>query len=99
MSKFVFTLFIMTVAIPFFLYAQAADTVYVPNDNNAGTINNVIQGDTLANGARTNPNRVYMLYRGGYYQLNATLTTNPGTHITIIGDCLLYTSPSPRDTR
>jgi hypothetical protein len=86
MSKFVFTLFFMAVAIPFFLYAQAADTVYVPNDNNAGTINNVIQGDTLANGSRTNPNRVYMLYRGGYYQLNATLTTNPGTHITIIGE-------------
>ncbi|HUI30539.1 MAG TPA: T9SS type A sorting domain-containing protein [Candidatus Acidoferrales bacterium] len=85
MKKFIFALLLVTLVAPLSLFAQTADTVVVPNDNNQGTINTVIQGDTTATGARNNPNRVYELVRGGYYLLNGWITVKAGTQITIIG--------------
>ncbi len=86
MKQFFSMLIFGLLVIPLTAKAQAPDTVYIPNDYVAGTINNVIQGDTTESGARVNPNRVYMLYRGGYYILNGNLTVNPGVHITIVGE-------------
>ncbi len=86
MTKLVSMLLLVMVLVPAGLFAQAPDTVVVPNDNNVGTINNVIQGDTTSTGQRNNPNRVYKLVRGGFYQLNGAITTQPGTHIRIEGE-------------
>ena len=72
-------------SLPLMSFAQAPDTVWIPNDMNAGTVNNVIQGDTLANGNRVNPNRIYLLHRGGYYSLNGPLVTKIGTHLRLEG--------------
>lgn len=77
------------------LRAQTGDTVLVPNDFQVGTINNVIQGDTNAAGARNNPNAIYKLARGGYYILNGNITTKPGTHIRIEGDPAPATGTDP----
>ncbi len=77
------------------LRAQVSDTVTVPNDFVVGTINNVIQGDTLANGSRANPNAVYKLLRGGFYILNGNITTKPGTHIRIEGEPAPATGTDP----
>jgi hypothetical protein len=85
MKKMVLCLLFLSVVAPVALYATV-DTVTVPNDYNVGTINTVIQGDTLPSGARTNPDRVYKLLRGGFYQLNGTMVFNPGTTIKIIGE-------------
>jgi hypothetical protein len=88
---------LVIVMVPLSLRAQVADTVAIPDDGNGnlGNINTVIQGDTTATGARNNPNRVYMLNRGVYYQLNGTLTTGSGTHITIIGQPAPATGTDP----
>jgi len=85
MAKLLSVILIALLFLPVLALAQAPDTVTVPNDFQVGTINTVIQGDTLANGNRTNPNRVYLLLRGGYYALNGPLVTKAGTHIRLEG--------------
>jgi hypothetical protein len=65
----------------------APDTLNVPASP-AGNLNVVIQGDTLSNGQRAHPGRVYRLYRDSVYYFNATINVNfplwiiadPGTH-------------------
>ncbi len=93
MNKFITILLAVLVIAPAVLCA--VDTVTVPNDFALGTINSVIQGDTLANGARVNPLRVYKLLRGGYYLLNGSITTAPGTHIWIVGEPAPATGTDP----
>ncbi len=85
MKKLILCLLFIAAVAPMSLYATV-DTVVVPNDYTAGTINNVIQGDTTSSGARVNPDRVYKLLRGGLYMLNGAMVFNAGTNITIIGE-------------
>ena len=54
--------------------ARSQDTLLVPWSANGAdpvidTLRNIVLGDTLANGARTNLNRVYKLQQGGIYWL------------------------------
>ena len=86
MAKLHFVVLIALVLLPLGAMAQAPDTVWIPNDFTVGTINSVIQGDTLSNGDPVNPNRVYMLHRGGYYALNGPLVTKAGTHLRLEGE-------------
>jgi len=94
MNKLLTVLLIALVIAPV-VRSSTPDTVTVPNDFGLGTINNVIQGDTNSNGTRVNPLRVYKLLRGGYYTLNGTITTNPGTHIWIVGEDAPATGTDP----
>ncbi|HEY9166697.1 MAG TPA: T9SS type A sorting domain-containing protein [Candidatus Kryptonia bacterium] len=89
MKRSLLTILFMLVTVPAALYAAAPDTVWVPNDYNQGTINDVInavQNDTLSNGVPKDTTAVFMLYRGGYYVLNGTLTLKRGTHYAIEGE-------------
>jgi hypothetical protein len=69
----------------------AGDTMYVPGGTllggeNAGSLETAINGDTLANGARVNPNRVYALNQGEYYfQLAPIYCYDPTGTLTIAG--------------
>jgi hypothetical protein len=54
---------------------QTADTLWI-NAHPIGNINNVINGDTTATGARAHPNRVYALYRDSVYLFTATMNVN-----------------------
>jgi len=74
--------------------AQAPDTVFV-SDTTTNALYTTIQGDTLPNGARVNPNRVYMLYRGGIYIFYNHIIVQPGTHINIVGQSAPATGPDP----
>ena len=80
------SLMLLVAVLPITGLSQAPDTVWIPNDHSVGTINDVIQGDTLSNGLRVNPSRVYMLHRGGYYALNGALTTKAGTRLCLEGE-------------
>ncbi len=55
MAKLHFVVLIALVLLPLGAMAQAPDTVWIPNDFTVGTINSVIQGDTLSNGNPVNP--------------------------------------------
>jgi Protein of unknown function (DUF1573) len=67
------------------------DTIYIPGGTligleHAGLLETTINGDTLANGLRKNPNRVYALFEGQYYvQQNALDIINPTGTLTIVG--------------
>ena len=53
---------------------SAADTVVIlGGSSNAGSIENTINGDTLAGGVRKDPNRVYVLKAGTIYTRNAAI--------------------------
>jgi hypothetical protein len=53
---------------------------------NAGSIESAINGDTLTDGVRANPNRVYSLYEGQVYnQLAPINVNNPTGTLTIVG--------------
>jgi hypothetical protein len=91
-------LFLAMFVVPSYLHAAVPDTVWIPNDGNQGTINAVIdsvQADTLESGVPKDSNAVFMLYRGGYYVLNGTITLKPGTHYTIAGQDAPATGPDP----
>lgn len=78
-----------------------SDTLVVPWADNSGnlvidTLYNTIMGDTLADGTRKNPNRVYLLQRGGEYWNDMTIKNqdrsgNPFT-LRLVGQ-----SPDPTD--
>ncbi|HXX65104.1 MAG TPA: T9SS type A sorting domain-containing protein [Bacteroidota bacterium] len=70
--------------------AAPGDTLTV-NASPAGNLNNVIQGDTLSNGARAHPNRVYRLYRDSIYYFNAPI--NVTFPLTIIADSESHRPP------
>ena len=78
-SKFIALLCLVLMVAFTGLYAQAPDTVEVPFQDESGpvgAINRFIQGDTLANGDRVNPNRTYKLINGSYYLFNSAITCN-----------------------
>jgi hypothetical protein len=60
--------------------AQTQRRVKVPEG--FGTLNQVIDNDTIPGGARVNPNTIYVLLRGGVYLLSGTIR-NPGFHLTL----------------
>ncbi|MEZ4700941.1 MAG: T9SS type A sorting domain-containing protein [Rhodothermales bacterium] len=62
--------------------AQAQELVPVPQG--FGTINDVIQGDTLADGTRRNPEAIYVLERNGRYLTNGRLRHEGGYHLQIV---------------
>ena len=79
------------------------DTLNV-NASPTGNINVAIQGDTLSNGQRAHPGRVYRLYRDSIYYFNATinvtfplwLVADPGTHRPpVIAPAILTDNSSP----
>jgi hypothetical protein len=69
----------------------AGDTVVIPGGTlaggeNAGSLETTINQDTLANGQRKNPNRVYALNRGQFYfQLAPIYCFNPTGTLNIVG--------------
>lgn len=66
-----------------------SDTLVVEWQGDSGLIENAlrdaVRGDTTATGERANPNRVYLLKRGGYY-FNTSRLTNEGFHLNIVGE-------------
>jgi hypothetical protein len=72
--------------VPSHSFAQAVDSVVVAALP-PGNLNSFILGDTLANGARVNPHRVYVLQQTGdvdtVYFLTATIQMKP--NVTIVG--------------
>ena len=73
----------MLLATPARSFALAPDTVTVAPFP-VGNINNTIAGDTLANGQRAHPNRVYKLYRDSIYYFTGTI--NISYPLTIFAD-------------
>ncbi len=73
--------------------AQASsDTLVVQQGLN--TLLNAVMGDTLANGQRANPNRVYKLLRGGRYFIQERLD-NTNWHLRLVGEPGTATTPPP----
>jgi hypothetical protein len=72
-------------------HEAAGDTIYVPGGTlaggeNAGSLETLINGDTTAQGARKNPNRVYALNQGQFYfQLAPINCNNPTGTLTLAG--------------
>ena len=85
--KKLITIFLFIVIISTVKLVAEVDTVKIdPGTGDFGIINTAIAGDTLANGDRVNPDRVYSLKRGALYYLNGTITVKAGTHIRIVGE-------------
>lgn len=49
-----------------------------------GTLNDAIEGDTLADGSRMNPDRIYVLERGGRYVVNGRVKHSGGYHLQVV---------------
>ncbi len=75
----------MTVFTAISLEGQTADTLVVLNGP-GHSLRDQIEGDTLASGARRNPDRLYLLPRGECYTLPGPLSVKPATHIRIEGE-------------
>ncbi|TRX48579.1 T9SS type A sorting domain-containing protein [Fulvivirga sp. M361] len=67
--------------LPLYLKAQAPRTVIIEPDTLAA-LNNTINGDTLENGERVDPNTVYILRRNSVYKTNAFIL-NPGFKLVV----------------
>ncbi|MDZ7288798.1 MAG: T9SS type A sorting domain-containing protein [candidate division KSB1 bacterium] len=70
--------------------ARAQDEMTVEWANPDGTVKvnallNAIRGDTVAGGARANPNRVYKLKKGGFYWITERIE-NKGFTLRIVGE-------------
>jgi len=98
-----FTAVIIT-TFPQYLIGQVStsgDTTYVTGGTlaggeNAGLLESTINGDTLANGTRKDPNRVYALNEGQVYFQNAPINmNNPTGTLTIIGIPSSYGTTKP----
>jgi len=59
-----------------------AERIVVVTPDSVGVLNNVINGDTLADGQRADLNTVYLLKRNGVYKLTGEIQ-NPGFHLVI----------------
>lgn len=61
------------------------DTIVIPGDipkatpQHAGALEMTINGDTMSNGGRINPNRVYALQEGRWYYQTAPIDINNPT--------------------
>ena len=62
-------------------YAQPKE-VMVPQG--FGTLNDTIEGDTLADGSRRNPEAIYVLERNGRYVVNGRVTHKGGYHLQVV---------------
>ena len=49
-----------------------------------GTLNDAIEGDTLADGSRRDPEAVYVLERNGRYLVNGRVTHKGGYHLRVV---------------
>lgn len=49
-----------------------------------GTLNDAIEGDTLADGSRRDPDAVYVLERNGRYVVNGRVTHKGGYHLQVV---------------
>ncbi|HHB78900.1 MAG TPA: right-handed parallel beta-helix repeat-containing protein, partial [Saprospiraceae bacterium] len=67
LSTFLAVIFMLSISHS--IFAQA-DTVFIASNPLPGTLRDAIIGDTLADGSRTNPDRVYQLERNGVYFLS-----------------------------
>jgi hypothetical protein len=96
MKKTLFLSFVLTLTLRYVSFSQppaSQDTIFIPGDSwntlpyvNAGALNSTINADTLPNGSRINPNRVYALYEGRtYYQTHPLAVNNSTGTLTIIG--------------
>ncbi len=69
--------------------AQDSDIMTVPwlDGNNliVNSLYNAIAGDTLADGSRANPNRIYQLEQGGFYYITERIENN-GFALRIVGE-------------
>lgn len=83
--------------------ANAQHRVRIPPFTGTNYLNDIINGDTLANGQRRDSSAVYVLTRGGSYLSQATIT-NSGWTLTIVANdttpgvtkpvVYLYTNPT-----
>lgn len=81
LSTLLSVIFMLTISSS--LFAQP-DTILIPNNPVPGTLKDAIIGDTLTDGSRTNPERVYKLERNGVYFLSGMF--NAGFDLKIIAD-------------
>ncbi len=56
----------------------------VPVESGFGTLNDAIQGDTLADGSRRDPDAVYVLERNGRYLVNGRVRHSGGYHLQVV---------------
>ncbi|HTX19877.1 MAG TPA: T9SS type A sorting domain-containing protein [Bacteroidota bacterium] len=81
----------------------SSDTVFITGDDpngatspNAGMLENTINADTTAAGARVNPNRVYALYQGRIYWQNKAISVNdPTGTLTIVAVASTFGTQKP----
>ena len=80
MKKFLFSLAVIGLAVLCMSVETSAQVLTVDTltivPTPAGNLNVVINGDTLAGGARAHPNRVYRLRRGTVYQVTEPMNIN-----------------------
>lgn len=76
---FIISIFILALAIN--VYPQSHE-MYLPAPTEATYINEIIMGDTLSDGSRVDPDRVYVLQRGGVWFYNGVIS-NTGWDVRI----------------
>jgi len=97
-AKILFCFFIGLLTASFTSFAAGSvpasqDTIVIPGDLptavtllHNGALEATINGDTLSNGSRINPNRIYALQEGYFYYQNAPINiNNPTGTLTIVG--------------
>jgi hypothetical protein len=97
MKRLFGTMFLLLFVV--FFSAKAQDTLRIRSVQEGGAIgeiSTVIGGDTLPNGQPVNPNRVYLLTRGGRYLTNGGRIQTPnGFHLRLIGEPAPATGTDP----
>ena len=80
-----------SIAVSVFLIAlglMTSPTAFAQNEvmveQGFGTLNDAIEGDTLADGSRRDPDAVYVLERGGRYVVNGRVTHQGGYHLRVV---------------
>jgi hypothetical protein len=75
--KFYLMMFSLFLLLPVIARGQSSHEMFISAPTTADDfLNNHIMGDTTATGERVDPERVYVLERGGYYYVNSTLNNN-----------------------
>ncbi len=83
-KHYVVVLLAVLVMLPLISQGQTLNYLRVaPYTVNSRYLNDVIIGDTLANGSRRDTNVVYVLQRGGLYYVNAIINTQSGWQLRI----------------
>lgn len=84
MGKFTHLTIFLALSISTTLHAQQSDTFAIRNDG-IDAMRNAIMGDTLSNGERAHPNRIYVLKRGQRY-VNTSAIIMKGYHLRVEGE-------------